>query len=250
LGRFAQADSIIPLQQGVQAWDRYAYVNNSPVNYVDPTGHIPNTDDCGPDNIYCGGLAENDYYHRPAPSNNGGGGGGNNGGNGGCHGALCSLNNSDDTQFGNEFIGDEDVNITIDYNVGVAIICYFGDCRSYTLEQIQKNPILKEAYDNFKSNASNRASNIVYRDIAIGAMIGSTIAFVGGAAVTVGGILMAISGVGTVASPYVIFGGAAVTAGGAIVLSASYQTYVYLDYQVDINESSLATQWAVITSSP
>ncbi|MBE7435990.1 MAG: RHS repeat-associated core domain-containing protein [Anaerolineales bacterium] len=38
LGRFAQADSIIP--PGVQGLDRYAYVNNSPVNYVDPSGHI------------------------------------------------------------------------------------------------------------------------------------------------------------------------------------------------------------------
>ncbi|MBK6647094.1 MAG: hypothetical protein IPG44_15350 [Anaerolineales bacterium] len=37
LGRFAQADSIIP--PGVQGLDRYAYVNNSPMNYVDPSGH-------------------------------------------------------------------------------------------------------------------------------------------------------------------------------------------------------------------
>ncbi|HND47764.1 MAG TPA: RHS repeat-associated core domain-containing protein [Anaerolineales bacterium] len=37
LGRFAQADTIIP--PGVQGLDRYAYVNNSPVNFVDPTGH-------------------------------------------------------------------------------------------------------------------------------------------------------------------------------------------------------------------
>lgn len=33
-----QADSIIP--SGVQGLDRYAYVNNSPINYVDPSGHI------------------------------------------------------------------------------------------------------------------------------------------------------------------------------------------------------------------
>ena len=39
LGRFAQADSIIP--PGVQGLDRYAYVNNSPMNYVDPSGHVP-----------------------------------------------------------------------------------------------------------------------------------------------------------------------------------------------------------------
>ena len=37
LGRFAQADSIVP--PGVQGLDRYAYVNNSPLNYVDPSGH-------------------------------------------------------------------------------------------------------------------------------------------------------------------------------------------------------------------
>jgi len=41
LGRFAQADSIVPLaSQGVQALDRYTYANNNPLRYNDPTGHI------------------------------------------------------------------------------------------------------------------------------------------------------------------------------------------------------------------
>jgi hypothetical protein len=41
LNRWAQPDSILPLaSQGTQAYDRYAYVNNSPVNYTDPTGHM------------------------------------------------------------------------------------------------------------------------------------------------------------------------------------------------------------------
>ena len=40
IGRFAQADSIIPQQQGVQAWDHYAYVNNVPTRYTDPSGHM------------------------------------------------------------------------------------------------------------------------------------------------------------------------------------------------------------------
>ena len=38
LGRFAQADSIVP--PGVQGLDRYSYTNNNPVRYTDPSGHI------------------------------------------------------------------------------------------------------------------------------------------------------------------------------------------------------------------
>jgi RHS repeat-associated protein len=39
LGRFVQPDSIVPESQGVQAWDRYGFVNNNPLNYVDPSGY-------------------------------------------------------------------------------------------------------------------------------------------------------------------------------------------------------------------
>jgi len=38
LGRMVQADSIVP--GGLQGLDRYAYVNNAPVRYVDPSGHF------------------------------------------------------------------------------------------------------------------------------------------------------------------------------------------------------------------
>jgi RHS repeat-associated protein len=38
IGRFAQADSIVP--PGVQGLDRYAYANNSPLNYIDTSGHF------------------------------------------------------------------------------------------------------------------------------------------------------------------------------------------------------------------
>lgn len=41
LGRFIQPDSIVPVaSQGAQAYDRYAYVNNNPVNFNDPSGHM------------------------------------------------------------------------------------------------------------------------------------------------------------------------------------------------------------------
>jgi RHS repeat-associated protein len=39
LGRFVAPDTIIPQQQGTQAFDRYAYANNSPTKYTDPSGH-------------------------------------------------------------------------------------------------------------------------------------------------------------------------------------------------------------------
>ena len=46
IGRFAQADTIIP--PGVQGLDRYAYANNNPIYYTDPSGHEPH----GPGSCY------------------------------------------------------------------------------------------------------------------------------------------------------------------------------------------------------
>jgi RHS repeat-associated protein len=45
LGRFAQADTIVP--GGVQGYDRYAYTNNNPVKYTDPSGHAAENEDGG-----------------------------------------------------------------------------------------------------------------------------------------------------------------------------------------------------------
>jgi RHS repeat-associated protein len=39
LGRFLQADSIIPNPADPPSFDRYAYVRNSPLNYTDPSGN-------------------------------------------------------------------------------------------------------------------------------------------------------------------------------------------------------------------
>jgi RHS repeat-associated protein len=40
LGRFISPDTIVPISvQGMQAYDRYAYANNAPTRYTDPTGH-------------------------------------------------------------------------------------------------------------------------------------------------------------------------------------------------------------------
>jgi len=39
LGRFMQADTFVPTSQGTQGFDRFAYVNNNPINSSDPSGH-------------------------------------------------------------------------------------------------------------------------------------------------------------------------------------------------------------------
>jgi len=41
LGRFLQADSIVPAPGNPQSLNRYAYVLNNPLRYTDPSGHIP-----------------------------------------------------------------------------------------------------------------------------------------------------------------------------------------------------------------
>lgn len=40
LGRFTQADTIIPSPMNPQSLNRYSYVSNNPVRYTDPTGHM------------------------------------------------------------------------------------------------------------------------------------------------------------------------------------------------------------------
>jgi hypothetical protein len=45
-----QADTFAPTAQGTQAWDRFSYINNNPVNGTDPSGHkacMVTPDGCG-----------------------------------------------------------------------------------------------------------------------------------------------------------------------------------------------------------
>jgi RHS repeat-associated protein len=39
MGRFIQADSVVPNPMSAVGFDRYAYVGNNPLKYIDPSGH-------------------------------------------------------------------------------------------------------------------------------------------------------------------------------------------------------------------
>ena len=41
LGRFVSADTIVPEPGNPQSLNRYAYVTNNPLKYIDPSGHFP-----------------------------------------------------------------------------------------------------------------------------------------------------------------------------------------------------------------
>ena len=70
IGRFAQADSIVP--PGVQGYDRYAYINNNPLNFTHPSGHLA----CMDDQIFVGGNCVNAGDGSDYGYGGGGGGGG------------------------------------------------------------------------------------------------------------------------------------------------------------------------------
>jgi RHS repeat-associated protein len=83
LGRFVQADTIVPKPGSAQAWDRYAYVNNSPLRYTDPSGHREDGP-CGP----------GDVCTDTSGGSSGGGSsscGGNNGNGGGKHSSIVDV---------------------------------------------------------------------------------------------------------------------------------------------------------------
>ena len=61
LGRFISPDSIIPNPGDPVSFDRFAYVRNNPLKYIDPSGHNPK---CGPDGVWCNNENTDDYIYN------------------------------------------------------------------------------------------------------------------------------------------------------------------------------------------
>jgi RHS repeat-associated protein len=56
IGRFVQADTLVPQPGDPRAWDRYSYVLGNPIRFNDPLGHRP---ECG---VYAGECKSDTYY--------------------------------------------------------------------------------------------------------------------------------------------------------------------------------------------
>ena len=75
-----QSDTIVPQPGSIQSYDRYAYVNNNPLRYTDPSGHRVNPCDdfdpyCGVDggaraNAYASNKTKNAKPALPSTMNN------------------------------------------------------------------------------------------------------------------------------------------------------------------------------------
>ena len=90
LGRFLSADTIVPGYANPQAFNRYSYVLNMPVNATDPSGHkcVGEAGECTNSNgTPINGSGNSSGYTPPVSGNNGGGGGNGSGGGGGGEGA-------------------------------------------------------------------------------------------------------------------------------------------------------------------
>jgi RHS repeat-associated protein len=58
LGRFLSADTIVPNPANPQDYNRYAYVRNNPVRYIDPSGHVCSD----PDDLWSAGCEGGGKY--------------------------------------------------------------------------------------------------------------------------------------------------------------------------------------------
>jgi RHS repeat-associated protein len=56
LGRFIQADTIVPSPADPQSWNRYSYALNNPLTYTDPSGHAS-----------CSIMLDGEVCYTPAP---------------------------------------------------------------------------------------------------------------------------------------------------------------------------------------
>jgi RHS repeat-associated protein len=64
LGRFIQADKIIPNPGNPLAWNRYAYANNNPLYYTDPSGHSATVGEGGYDDEHKNQAEEDAQRNR------------------------------------------------------------------------------------------------------------------------------------------------------------------------------------------
>jgi RHS repeat-associated protein len=186
LGRFTSPDTIVPTStQGTQAWDRYAFVNNNPVRYNDPTGHVAETDvDQSQNNGQCD-PAVTDCDQKP-------------------------VVREDPTKCGNKNIGCESHVING--------ITYYRIWQNGTEIVVPYNKDTMAMIGNFQMEANNYAG--ATNDLGVAGLwvAGGALATAGGAVVTLAGLAGEIPSAGITTA--LVVGGAMLFIGGLIGMGA------------------------------
>jgi hypothetical protein len=191
LGRFAQADTIVP--GGVQGLDRYAYVNNSPLNYVDPSGHSPcNGEFCSEDGYGSSHGRGSKPEYSPAET------------------PKPSLDNAVKKDFTPPCISQGDGNYGYCIYGDYESIWIHGELITFDLNSVSGG--VQGSIDEFEKQVENYFDASANKNIATGVGILSGIAFVG-------------TGLGSLATPPLIL--LAIAAGGTFVVSAAIEGYWY-----------------------
>ena len=182
LGRFLSADTIVPSYANPQNLNRYSYVTNNPLRYIDPTGHRPEDGYAGTSGCsnpkYCNNgrpksKQELARMRRDRRNNNGGGGGGH---------PLLSPNASTGAQGGSSSGGDENVGYEINYDVGVVQLHYYGQNNVINLNELATDTVEYQALMDFESNAVDRANALDDIESAQSSFVSNSIIAIGGAA--------------------------------------------------------------------
>ena len=165
LGRFIQPDTLVPTMESSQALNRYAYVNNNPINRIDPSGNR----DCDADGKNC---LYYDYVNHKADIkkfiyNN----------------SSAQVDNPKDveqlhtSQEGEDFIKDwEQKSLSLYDNdgannctIGYGHLVHFGRCTGYDPSE---TPYINGIDDNFaeelfRVDLANKGENIVKKYVKV-----------------------------------------------------------------------------------
>jgi len=233
LGRFAQADTITP--GGAQGLDRYAYSNNSPIVYADPSGHMPcNGENCSEDGYNSShghGSPKVSYVPTKVETPD--------------LSKIGSQGGKIDTTTPYSEGGDENVGYKM-YPNGWTEIHYYGDVRLINENDPGLTPSQRSFLAQFKvdANARKEASEN-YDSAMINVWVAAGLAVAGGVTMAIG-VITAPAGWGVA----VVVAGGVMTGAGALGVYNNAMAVGKAAGNFQSAESNLKTDWSILGQLP